>query len=39
MLIYLICAVIFILLNYGGMKLIHIIEKKIAIPGFGSGAL
>lgn len=36
--IYLICAGIFILLNYAGMKVIHLIEKKIEIPGFGTGA-
>jgi polar amino acid transport system permease protein len=35
--LYLTCAVIFILLNYGGMKLLHILEKQIRIPGFGSG--
>lgn len=35
--LYLTCAAIFILLNYGGMELLHIIEKRIRIPGFGSG--
>jgi polar amino acid transport system permease protein len=37
--IYLATAGIFILMNYGGMKVLHLIEKKIAIPGFGSGAM
>jgi polar amino acid transport system permease protein len=37
--IYLVAAGIFILLNYGGMKVLHVIEKRIAIPGFGSGAM
>ncbi len=36
--IYLVCAGIFILLNYAGMKTLHTIEKKIKIPGFGTGA-
>ena len=35
--LYLTCAVIFILLNYGGMKIIHILEQKVRIPGFGNG--
>ncbi|MDO5844011.1 MAG: amino acid ABC transporter permease [Methanocorpusculum sp.] len=35
MLLYLTCAVVFILLNYGGMMLIQHIEKKVKIPGFG----
>lgn len=34
--LYLACAVIFILLNYGGMLLIQKIEKRIRIPGFGN---
>lgn len=37
--IYLAAAGIFILMNYGGMKVLHFIERKIAIPGFGSGAM
>ncbi|MDG6257916.1 MAG: amino acid ABC transporter permease [Methanomicrobiaceae archaeon] len=37
--IYLAAAGIFILMNYGGMKVLHMIERKIAIPGFGSGAM
>jgi polar amino acid transport system permease protein len=37
--IYLAAAGIFILMNYGGMKVLHVIERKIAIPGFGSGAM
>lgn len=36
MLLYLTCAIIFILLNYGGMMLIQRIEKKVRIPGFGN---
>jgi len=37
MALYLSCAVIFILLNYGGMLLIQKIEIKVRIPGFGTG--
>jgi polar amino acid transport system permease protein len=37
--IYLAAAGIFILMNYGGMKVLHMIERRIAIPGFGSGAM
>jgi len=37
--IYLAAAGIFIVLNYGGLKLLHRLEAKIAIPGFGSGAM
>lgn len=36
MMVYLTCAVIFILLNYGGMMLIQWVEKKVRIPGFGN---
>lgn len=36
MVLYLACAVIFILLNYGGMLLIQKIEERIRIPGFGN---
>ena len=36
MALYLACAVIFILLNYGGMLLIQKIEERIRIPGFGN---
>jgi polar amino acid transport system permease protein len=36
--IYLACAVIFILLSYAGTELIHRLEKRIAIPGFGPGS-
>ena len=35
MVLYLTCAVIFIILNYGGMMLIQRVEKKVRIPGFG----
>ena len=36
MVLYLTCAVIFIILNYGGMMLIQRVEKKVRIPGFGN---
>ncbi len=32
--IYLTCAVIFLILSYSGMKLLHILEEKVRIPGF-----
>ena len=35
MIMYLTCAVVFILLNYGGMTLIQYVEKKVRIPGIG----
>ena len=35
MLLYMSCAIMFILLNYGGMMLIQFIEKKTHIPGLG----
>ncbi|HJJ35680.1 MAG TPA: amino acid ABC transporter permease [Methanocorpusculum sp.] len=34
--LYLGCAVIFILLNYGGMLLLQKIEERVRIPGFGN---
>lgn len=34
--IYLACALIFILMNYGGLSLFHVLEKRVHIPGFGS---
>lgn len=34
--IYLSCAGLFILMNYAGMKVIQLVEKKIEIPGFGA---
>jgi len=37
--IYLATAGIFIILNYGGLKVLHGLEKRVAIPGFGSGAV
>lgn len=37
--IYLATAGLYIFLNYGGMKILHLVEKKIAIPGFGTGAV
>ena len=37
--IYLAAAGIFILMNFGGMQVLHFIERKIAIPGFGAGAM
>ncbi|TAJ43419.1 amino acid ABC transporter permease [Methanofollis fontis] len=39
MTIYLVAAVIFILLNYGGIRVFSRLEKRISIPGFGKGAL
>jgi len=39
MTIYLLAAAIFILLNYGGMRIFARIEKKVNIPGFGKGTL
>ena len=36
MVLYLTCAVLFILLNYGGMMLIQRVEKKVRIPRFGN---
>ena len=36
MVLYLTCAVIFIILNYGGMMLNQRVEKKVRIPGFGN---
>jgi len=35
---YLACAGIFILLNYAGLRVLHVIEKKVEVPGFGTGA-
>ncbi len=32
--IYLTCAVIFLILSYSGMKILHIVETKVKIPGF-----
>jgi polar amino acid transport system permease protein len=37
--IYLLCALAYIFMNYGGMKVLHFLEKKTAIPGFGTGAM
>lgn len=34
--LYIGCAVIFILLNYGGMLLLQKIEERVRIPGFGN---
>ncbi|MDK2897655.1 MAG: polar amino acid transport system permease protein [Candidatus Atribacteria bacterium] len=36
--IYITCAIIFILLNLGGMRVIHFLEKKARIPGWGRGS-
>jgi len=35
--IYITCAIIFIILNYGGMKMLHLLERRLQIPGFGRG--
>lgn len=37
--IYLATAGVFILMTYGGTKALHMLEKRIAIPGFGTGAV
>lgn len=37
--IYLAAAAIFIILNYGGLKVLHGLEKRVAVPGFGTGAV
>lgn len=37
--IYLATAGLFIILNYGGLKVLHGLERRVAIPGFGSGAV
>jgi len=39
MIIYMACAVIYILLNYGGMRIFQMLEEKFRIPGFGNGAM
>ncbi|MGC9435234.1 MAG: amino acid ABC transporter permease [Methanomicrobiales archaeon] len=36
--IYLVCAGLFIMMNYGGMQVLHRLEKKVAVPGFGMGS-
>lgn len=37
--VFLICAGIYILLNYGGLKIFHLVEKRYRIPGFGTGGI
>jgi polar amino acid transport system permease protein len=37
--IYIACAMIFIALNYGGMRVIRAAEERFAIPGFGGKAV
>jgi amino acid ABC transporter membrane protein 1, PAAT family (TC 3.A.1.3.-) len=34
--LYLFCAGLFIVMNYAGMRAIHVVEKRIEIPGFGT---
>lgn len=36
---YLFCAVLFIIMNYAGMRVIQTVEKKVEIPGFGATAV
>ena len=36
--IYLLCALMFILLNLAGMRVIAYLEKRVAIPGFSGGS-
>ena len=33
--VYLTCAIIFLILTYGGVKLLTLLEKKVRIPGYG----
>ena len=33
--IYLTCAVIFLILTYGGVKVLDLLENKVKIPGYG----
>jgi polar amino acid transport system permease protein len=33
--IFLTCAVIFIILCYGGVKVLDLLENKVKIPGYG----
>jgi len=33
--VFLTCAVIFLILTYGGVKLLDLLEKKVRIPGYG----
>jgi polar amino acid transport system permease protein len=35
--IFLTCAVIFIILTYGGVKILDLLENKVRIPGYGEG--
>jgi polar amino acid transport system permease protein len=35
--VYLTCGVIFIVLTYGGIKILDLLEKKVRIPGFAGG--
>jgi polar amino acid transport system permease protein len=35
--IFLTCAVIFIILTYGGVKILDLLENKVRIPGYGKG--
>ena len=37
--IYLFCAGLFIIMNYAGMRVIQVVEKKVEIPGFGATAV
>ncbi|MDV2482118.1 amino acid ABC transporter permease [Methanoculleus sp. Wushi-C6] len=37
--IYLAAAGIFIILNYGGLRVLHGLEKRVAVPGFGAGGM
>ena len=34
--IFLACALIFLILTYGGVKLLNLLEKKVRIPGYGT---
>jgi polar amino acid transport system permease protein len=34
--IFLTCALIFLILTYGGIKFLSLLEKKVKIPGYGT---
>ncbi len=36
--IYLVCAGIYLVLNYVGIKGLHMLEKRVSVPGFESGS-
>jgi polar amino acid transport system permease protein len=36
--IYLACAGIYLVLNYTGIKALHLLEKRVSVPGFEAGS-